>query len=65
MQEKQLIAEHRCLKADHWLARQPLDRFLNGKQEKVIAFKARLYGWAERNDPHEIAPSFPFNGVQV
>ena len=24
MQEKQLIADHRCLKADLWLARQPL-----------------------------------------
>jgi hypothetical protein len=40
MQQKQLIAEHRCLKADYWLARQPLDRFLNVKTEsdRIIHF---------------------------
>jgi len=58
MPEKQTTAEGRALKADLWLNRQPLNRFHNSKQEKVIAFKKRLNDWANHSSPSEIAPSF-------
>ena len=57
---KDLIAQHRILKLELWVARQPLDRFLNRKVEEALLFKARLLDWVSRDVPSDVAPTFHF-----
>lgn len=58
MTEKQLIAETRNLRLDAWLRKQDFNPGFNRKLEKATEFRSKLNEWAERNDPHEVAPTF-------
>ena len=58
MTEKQLIAETRMMRLDRWLRKQDFNGAWNQKAQKVADFKIKLQEWADRNNPHEVAPTF-------
>jgi len=58
MTQKDILAEHRINAAKHWLQRQPFNPSHNSKTEAIQRFIKQVMEWAQRNDPHEVAPTF-------
>lgn len=60
MKEKQIIAEHRIIHLEAWIARQPLTPRLNVVIEQTEAFRRKLRDWVEDTNPHTVAPTFHY-----